>query len=72
MINQEIKQKGLLWSKSNDCEMYVVVNESKYEWWMLSDKTGNHMVSNEGKYCRPFADERVLSHWKGFQQNQVF
>jgi hypothetical protein len=37
---------------------------------MISEKTGTHMVPNKGMYGQPYACERVLAHWKGFQQNQ--
>ena len=70
MTTQEIKTKGLKWSSENGCEMYVVVKIGEYQWWMISEKTGKHMVSNKGKYGQAFADERVLAHWNGFKQNQ--
>jgi len=70
MTTQEIKSKGLKWATGNGCEMYVVVKTDEYQWWMLSEKTGKHMVSNKGKYCRVYADERVLTHWDGFKKNQ--
>ena len=70
MTTQEIKTKGLKWSSGNGCEMYVVVKIGEYQWWMISEKTGKHMVSNKGKYGQAFADERVLAHWNGFKQNQ--
>jgi hypothetical protein len=70
MTTQEIKTEGLKWASENGCEMYVVVKIGEYQWWMISEKTGKHMVSNKGKYGQAFADERVLAHWNGFKQNQ--
>jgi chlorite dismutase len=70
MTTVEIKSKGVKWASENGCEMYVVVKVGEYQWWMLSEKTGRHMISNKGKYGRAFADDRVLSHWSGFLANQ--
>ena len=70
MTTQEIKSKGLLWARENNCEMYVIVSVGEYQWWMISPKTGKHMIKNKGLYCQPYADERVLSHWNGFRKNQ--
>jgi hypothetical protein len=67
---KEIRQKGVLWANGNGCEMYCVIGKGEYQWYMLSEKTGVHMVSNKGKYGRPFCDERVLAHWSGFKANQ--
>jgi len=68
---KEIKSKGIKWASNNGCEMYVVVKNGEYQWWMLSEKTGKHMVSNKGLYGQAYADERVLAHWEGFQKNQI-
>lgn len=70
MTTQEIKTKGLKWASQNGCEMYLIVKIGEYQWWMISEKTGKHMVNNKGQYGRPIADERVLLHWKGFIENQ--
>jgi len=70
MTTQEIKSKGLKWATGNGCEMYVIVVVGGYQWWMISEKTGTHMVQNKGLYGRAYADERVLAHWSGFKQNQ--
>lgn len=70
MTIAEIKSKGLKWASNNGCEMYLIINVGGYQWWMISYKTGIHMITNKGLYGRPYADERVLSHWNGFQQNQ--
>ena len=71
MTTQEIKSKGLKWASENGCEMYVIVKIGEYQWWMISDKTGRHMVSNKGKNGQAFSCEIVLTHWNGFQQNQT-
>ena len=71
MTTKEIKTKGLKWASNNGCEMYVVVVNGGYQWWMISEKTGTHMIQNKGMYGRPYADERVLAHWSGFQKNQI-
>ena len=71
MTTQEIKSKGLKWASNNACEMYVVIAKGEYQWWMISEKTGKHMVSNKGKNAQAYADERVLAHWDGFQKNQT-
>jgi len=71
MTTVEIKSKGVKWASENGCEMYVIVKVGEYQWWMLSEKTGRHMISNKGKYGRAFADDRVLSHWECFKQNQT-
>jgi hypothetical protein len=72
MTNQEIKSKGIKWASNNGCEMYVIVApKNQYQWWMLSDKTGQHMIVNKGEKGQARADERVLAHWNGFQQNQL-
>jgi hypothetical protein len=70
MTTQEIKTTGVKWASENGCEMYVVVKSGQYEWWMISEKTGKHMVSNSGKNGQASTDQRVLAHWKGFIQNQ--
>lgn len=70
MRTQEIKAKGLKWSSENGCELYVVVKLGGYEWWMISEKTGTHMVPNKGKYGQAYACDRVLAHWDGFKKNQ--
>ena len=69
MTTLEIKQKGLLWAQENGCSMYVVISKDEYQWWMVSEKTGKHMVSNKGKYGQAYADERVIAHWNGFKIN---
>lgn len=70
MTTQEIKSKGVKWASDLNCEMYLVVKNGEYQWWMISEKTGKHMVSNKGKYGKAYACERVLSHWDGFKKNQ--
>jgi hypothetical protein len=70
MTTKEIKTKGLKWASENGCELYVVVKIGEYQWWMISEKTGKHMVTNKGKYGQAYADERVIAHWNGFKQNQ--
>jgi hypothetical protein len=70
MTTEQIKSKGLLWSRNNGCEMYVVIVAGEYQWWMISEKTGKHMIANKGKFGQAYACERVLTHWKGFQQMQ--
>ncbi len=70
METQEIKRKGYKWASNNGCEMYVILKNGEYQWWMLSEKTGVHMISNKGKHGQAYADERVLAHWDGFQKNQ--
>ena len=70
MTTQEIKTKGYKWSAQHGCEMYVIVKTGEYQWWMISPKTGTHMVTNKGKHGQAYADERVLAHWNGFIQNQ--
>jgi hypothetical protein len=49
----------------------VVAKLGVYQWWMISEKTGKHMITNKGKYGRVFADERVLAHWDGFKKMQI-
>jgi len=71
MTTQEIKSEGLKWLSGNGCEMYVVAKLGVYQWWMISEKTGKHMITNKGKYGRVFADERVLAHWDGFKKMQI-
>lgn len=70
MTNSEIKSKGLKWAQGANCQMYVVKVDNEYQWWMISAKTGRHMIKNNGKYGQPYACERVLNHWAGFKQNQ--
>ena len=70
MTTQEIKTKGVKWETSNGCELYVVVKTSEYQWWMLSEKTGKHMISNKSLNDQPCVDERVMAHWNGFKANQ--
>jgi hypothetical protein len=70
MTTQEIKSKGLIWGRGNGCEMYVVIGKGEYLWYMISEKTGIHMIANKGKCGQAYACERVLAHWEGFQQLQ--
>ena len=69
MTTLEIKQKGLLWAQENGCQLFVVLGKGEYQWWMVSEKTGKHMISNKGKYGQAYACERVLAHWNGFKIN---
>lgn len=70
---QQIKEKGVLQSRLNGCELYLVIgkwNEKlkkpNYHWYMISEKTGIHQViSNSSRM-----EERVKAHWDGFQINQ--
>lgn len=70
MNTQQIKQKGIKWASENGCELYVIPKVGEYQWWMLSEKTGTHMVINKGLYGQAYACERILAHWDGFKKNQ--
>lgn len=67
---KELKETGYRWSTKSKCELYVVKGNNEWLWYMFSPKTGTHLVKNKGLYGQPYADERVVSHWKGFIKNQ--
>jgi hypothetical protein len=73
MTASEIKSKGVLFSRENGCEMYLVIGKwnkahkkAEHHWYMVSEKTGIHSVMTFSN--RP--DERVNAHWKGFLNAQ--
>ena len=73
MNTSEIKSKGVLQARENGAELYLVIGKwnkaakkPDMHWYMVSDKTGTHMVTNQdNRMC-----ERVRSHWDGFKINQ--
>ena len=74
MTQQEIKSKGVLHSRENGCELYQVIGtwnkaakKPDMHWYMISEKTGVHMVINQSNRM----DERVKAHWEGFKKNQI-
>jgi len=70
MTIKDIKAKGLKWASGKGCEMYLIIKTGEYQWWMVSEKTGTHLVTNKGLYGNAYVDERVKSHWEGFKKNQ--
>lgn len=73
MKTEQIKSKGTLFNREQNCEMYLVIGgwnqlakKPNYEWYMISEKTGTHSITTNSN--RP--DERVNNHWNGFLRNQ--
>ena len=73
MTHKEIKTKGVLQARENGAELYIVigtwnkaVKKPDMHWYMISEKTGTHMVTNNSNRM----DERVKAHWEGFKTNQ--
>ena len=69
----QIKQKGVLHSRENGCELYQVIGtwnkkakKPDMKWFMISEKTGIHMIITQSNRI----DERVTAHWEGFKKNQ--
>ena len=69
----QVKSKGVIFNRENGCEMYLVIgkwndnyNKPDYHWYMISEKTGMHMITSQSN--RP--ESRVNEHWKGFLSNQ--
>ena len=73
MTHTEIKSKGVLQSRENGAELYLVIgkwNEAAKKpdmhWYMISEKTGTHVVTSQSNRM----EERVRLHWDGFKANQ--
>lgn len=73
LSKDQVKVKGVIFNRESGCEMYLVigkwnknVKKPNYHWYMISEKTGMHMVTSQSS--RP--EERVNEHWKGFLSNQ--
>lgn len=70
----QIKSKGVLQARENGAELFLVIGtwnkqakKPDMHWYMVSDKTGVHMVTNQSNRM----DERVKAHWEGFKTNQT-
>lgn len=68
--NIAITSGAVVWiTGENDTTLYVKPNGNGYDWIMISPKTGNHVVKQQGG-LEPIMSERVRLHWEGFQKNQ--
>ena len=73
LTKEQIKHKGVIYARENNAELYLIVGKwnkqakkPNYHWYMVSDKTGIHCVTNTSNRM----DERVESHRNGFKINQ--
>jgi hypothetical protein len=52
------------------CKLYAVQKVGEIQWWMVSEKTGRHMVSSKPIKGQAVMTNRVKAHWQGFILNQ--